>query len=224
MKLNVSILIIIFLFVTNKSIAQNQRTINYDSLKVVLDSVHYYDQYFYNSGLKEKATHTAEESLLIEKIEKRHIQNLVIVTDILDKYGWLGKEEVGVIATNALWLTIQHNDIATQVKYLPMLKKAAKNGKAFLADVAMLEDRMAIKLGKKQVYGSQLPPHPITGKSTVWPIENPEKVDERRAKIGLPSMADYVSFWDLEWSLKEHIEMIEEFDKKKLLGFYMEKD
>lgn len=224
MKLNVSILAIFFLLITNKSIAQNETSIiNYDSLKTVLDSVYYYDQYFYQSGLKGKGKYTEEELLIIKEVEKRHIQNLEIVTDILDKYGWLGKEEVGETATSGLWLTIQHNDLATQLKYLSMLKEATKNGKANLADVAMLEDRMAIKQGKKQIYGSQVPLHPITGKPAVWSIRNPEQVDERRAKIGLPLMADYVDFWNLEWDLQEHIEMVNELEKKGLMGFYIEK-
>ena len=111
----------------------------------------------------------------------------------------------------------------TQIKYLPLLKEAVKKGKANAADVAMLEDRMAIKQGKKQMYGSQVPPNPITKKSTVWPIENPEKVDERRMKVGLEPMAEYVTFWNLKWDLKEHIEMNKELEAKGLLGFYIEK-
>lgn len=43
------------------------------------------------------------------------------VTKILDTKGWVGKDKVGEQANQTLFLVIQHADIKTQQKYLPMM-------------------------------------------------------------------------------------------------------
>lgn len=196
-------------------------SINYDSLKVVLDSVHYYDQYFFNHGLKGKEKYTEEEQAIIKRVNARLIQNEEIVSNILDIYGWLGPKEVGQHASNALFLVIQHSHIETQVKYLPLLQKAVKDKKAYITDVAMLEDRMAIYQGKKQKYGTQLPPHPITGKRMFWPIEDLEKIDELRKQIGFPPMSESLEFEGVEWNEQEHKAYTKELVEKNLMSFYI---
>lgn len=65
--------------------------------------------------------------------------NLIRVNMIFEKYGWLGPEEVSRQANSAMFLVIQHaNDIQTQEDFLPILRKAVKEGKAIGADVALL--------------------------------------------------------------------------------------
>jgi len=217
--------IITFFLLINMGYSQIEKSkIEFDSLKNILDSVYYYDQYFFNSGLKGKEKYTDEELILIKTIEKRQFENLTIVTSVLDTYGWLGIKEVGQKAADAIFLTIQHNDLEKQIKYLPLLQKAVEKGNANASDMAMLEDRMAVKRGLKQKYGSQLPPHPITGKSRVWPIDNPEKVDALRKKVDLPPMTEYVSWWKLNWDLKEHLEYTNELEENGLMGFYKPKN
>lgn len=205
-----------------EDLAIQKSVINYDSLKIILDSVHYYDQYFFESGLKNKEEYTEEEKTIIKKIEARHVENLKLVSDILDKYGWLGADKVGQYASNAFFLTIQHNDLKTQLKYLPLMKKAVKEGKTNSGDVAMLEDRMAIKQGFKQRYGTQVPPSPITKKPMVWPIQNPEKVDELRKEIEFPPMSEYLEFWDIKWDMEEHKQYSKDLEEKGLMKFYLE--
>jgi hypothetical protein len=41
-----------------------------------------------------------------------------------------------------LFLVIQHSDSTTQEKYLPLLKQAVKDNRAFGHDLALLEDRV----------------------------------------------------------------------------------
>jgi hypothetical protein len=52
--------------------------------------------------------------------------NQVKVTEILDKYGWVGADKVGGQANQTLFLVIQHSDLKTQQKYLPMMREAVK--------------------------------------------------------------------------------------------------
>ncbi|MFN5847855.1 MAG: DUF6624 domain-containing protein, partial [Chitinophagales bacterium] len=77
--------------------------------------------------------------------------NLIKVRSILDKYGWLGSEVIGGKGNNALFLVIQHSDLAVQEKYLPMMREAVKKGNAMSSQLALLEDRVALGKGKRQI-------------------------------------------------------------------------
>jgi hypothetical protein len=136
-----------------------------------------------------------------------HIQdslNLIEVVKILDTHGWLGPEEVGKDGSSSIFLVIQHAELPTQEKYFPMMKEAVKNKKARPQDLALLEDRILMRQGKKQIYGSQITSGP-DGIMKVHPIDDPANVDKRRADIGLPPMAKYLEHFDMVWNLEEHI-------------------
>jgi tetratricopeptide (TPR) repeat protein len=130
--------------------------------------------------------------------------NLIQITEILDKYGWVGSDKVGGQANHTLFLVIQHADLKTQQKYLPMMRAAVKNNNASSSALALLEDRVALAEGKKQIYGSQIGYDSETNKSYVLPLEDPDNVDKRRAKMGLGSFADYVKRWDIVWNSEEY--------------------
>lgn len=82
--------------------------------------------------------------------------NIIKVSAILDRYGWLGADEIGEDENRTLFLVVQHSDLAVQEKYLPMMRKAVKKKKAKASSLALLEDRVALRQGKKQIYGSQI--------------------------------------------------------------------
>jgi len=90
---------------------------------------------------------------LINKIDSI---NLLKVKAILDKYGWLGADVIGANGNLTLFLIIQHSDQLTQQKYLPMMREAVKNGKAWGGNLALLEDRVALGQGRRQIYGTQV--------------------------------------------------------------------
>ncbi len=131
-------------------------------------------------------------------------QNLAKIEAILQKYGWLGEDIVGEKGNNAIFAVIQHSELGTQLKYLPMLREAVKNKNAQPHQLAMMEDRTNMFQGKKQIYGSQLKTG-SDGKWFVWNIEDPQNVDKRRAEIGLRPMAEYVKNFSLVWDLEAHI-------------------
>jgi len=130
--------------------------------------------------------------------------NTVYISNFLDKYGWLGSNIIGKKANITLFLVVQHSDFQTQQKYLPMLKDAVQMGNALPSNMAMLEDRVLMLDGKKQIYGSQLALDKTTGEYYVHPIEDPENVDNRRAKVGLQKISDYLSYWNIKWDIEKH--------------------
>lgn len=151
---------------------------------------------------------------LIKIILEKDSINLIKVKAILDKYGWVGSDKVGAQANQTLFLVIQHSDLATQQKYLPMMRQAVKDQKANGSALALLEDRVALGEGRKQTYGSQIDRDDDTGKSYVLPLEDPDNVDKRRSEVGLGPLADYVKRWNIEWNVEEYKKQLPEIEAK----------
>ncbi len=116
--------------------------------------------------------------------------NLISVTSIIDKYGWLSVNEVGSKANSTLWLVIQHadKDVMIQEKYLRIMREAVNNGKALKRELAYLEDRVLKNQGKNQIYGTQSYLNENTNKLELWPINDPMNLNKRREAMGLQPM------------------------------------
>ena len=133
------------------------------------------------------------------------------IEEIIAEYGYPGKALVGEAQASTAFLVIQHADLAIQEKYLPIISKAADEGEVRWSSVALLVDRVRMRKGEKQLYGSQLNTDQETGKPFFSPIENPHKIDSVRATVGLGPLQDYADHWELKWDADAHIE----FHKKR---------
>jgi|SRR5450432_555962 hypothetical protein len=98
--------------------------------------------------------------------------------------------------------------IKTQEKYLPLMRNAVKNGKAKARNLALLEDRVALREGKKQIYGTQVIQKVKTNEYFVLPLDDPYNVDLKRAEAGLQPLSVYLednfkTKWDIAQYLKD---------------------
>lgn len=148
-------------------------------------------------------------------ISEKDSINLIKVKKILDERGWLGADVVGNQGNSTLFLVIQHADLETQEKYLPMMREAVKKGNARPANLALLEDRVALRKGGKQIYGSQIGRNQESGEYYVLPLIDPDNVDKRRAEVGLGAMQDYVSNWGVTWDVEEYKKKSVEIEGKQ---------
>lgn len=183
-----------------QSTQNNVKNIDVD-LKNELEAIYQEDQKYrlkMDTILKEKGHGSKEEDELWQVIGNKDVENCKKVTKILDEHGWLGKDKVGEVGNMTLFLVIQHADLKVQEKYLPMLKDAVKAGNADPGHLAYLEDRIAVRNGKNQIYGTQVKT-PEKGKATVYPIEDEAHVDERRRKMGLQPLADYLKYFGIDY-------------------------
>lgn len=139
--------------------------------------------------------------------------NLLKVKKILDEKGWVGRDKVGAQANSALFLVIQHADLETQKRYLPMMKDAVTKGNASPGSLALLIDRIEIREGRKQVYGSQIGTHPNNKTMYVLPLTDPDNVDKRRAGVGLGPISDYIKNWNLTWDIEKYKRELPELEK-----------
>ncbi|MBK7524800.1 MAG: hypothetical protein IPI53_11770 [Saprospiraceae bacterium] len=207
----------------NKLVAEMQaivdkREVNYDKplqakLLAIFDDDQQIRQQFI-AAQKEFGYQSRQVDSLGKMMMFKDSINQIKVIEILDKHGWVGPDKVGGQANQTLFLVIQHADLATQQKYLPMMREAVKNKNANSNSLALLEDRVALREGRKQMYGSQIGYDDKTNKSYVLPLEDPDNVDKRRAEVGLGLLSDYVKRWDIIWDVEEYKKQLPELENK----------
>ena len=136
---------------------------------------------------------------LKKKINKENLNRLI---EIINTKGWPKKSVVKEDAATTAFLIIQHADLETQQKYLPIMKEAANNGEADWSSLALLIDRVNLGEGKEQIYGSQIYRNE-DGSFYVKDLEEPEYVNQRRKEVGLGPIEDYLSRYGIEWTVEQ---------------------
>jgi uncharacterized membrane protein YphA (DoxX/SURF4 family) len=111
--------------------------------------------------------------------------NMKFVATIFDSKGYPGSSMVGE-ANTAAWYVLQHNPDRIE-EYLPMIKEAGTNGEIPFRLVAMMEDRYLMGKGEPQVYGTQGMTYDDERGDLIWPIADPDGVNERREEAGFDS-------------------------------------
>ena len=134
--------------------------------------------------------------------KKINEENLDRIIEIIDTKGWPKKSVVKEDAALTVFLVIQHADLETQKKYLPIMKEAANNREADWSSLALLIDRVNLGEGKEQIYGSQIYRNE-DGSFYVKDLEEPEYVNQRRKEVGLGPIEDYLSRYGIEWTVEQ---------------------
>jgi hypothetical protein len=112
---------------------------------------------------------------------------------VLATRGWPGRTMAGEDGAAAAWLLAQHADRDTEQQraFLEALRGAVAEGEASPAHLAYLEDRVRVADGRPQLYGTQFTV--ADGEFGPFPIEDPDRLDERRAAAGLDTFAAYAA-------------------------------
>jgi len=216
----ITTLTIIGFFMFNYSFGQNlKKTLasNENQLIAILDTIYEGDKK-YRTQINDIAEKYGWESNELKEhvkiMTEQYSINTIKIRKILDEYGWLGTDIIGNQGNTTLFLVIQHSDFETQEKYLPMMREAVQKGNAKASDLAFLEDRIALRKGEKQIYGSQIAPDPETGEYIILPLIDPENIDKRRAEDGLSKFQDYISGFGLTWNVEEYKKKLPELEMK----------
>ncbi|MCF8450282.1 MAG: hypothetical protein K9G49_10475 [Taibaiella sp.] len=198
-----------------QNMVKAEATLN-KNLVAILDTVSQQDQRYRQQLADIENQHgknSKEVKELWKIINKYDSVNLKKVTAILEQYGWPGADLVGEEGAATVFLVIQHADLKTQDKYLPSMREAVKKGIASPASLAMLEDRVALRHGKKQIYGSQ-----VTSDANgdyLAPLADPDNVDKRRAEVGLGPLADYLLNFSIIWDVAAYKKQLPELEKRQ---------
>ncbi|MBH5338680.1 hypothetical protein IHE55_29430 [Streptomyces pactum] len=131
------------------------------------------------------------EQLAWRRLTARHGDRL---REIMDEYGWPTAELVGEDAARAAWLIAQHADrqLDVQRRALQLMQQAVSEGKAAPRELAFLRDRTLVNEGRKQIYGTQIA-GVKDGAPVPWPCEEPDRMDELRAEVGIEPFDAYVA-------------------------------
>ena len=95
------------------------------------------------------------------------------------------------------------------------MREAVQKGNAKARNLAFLEDRVALRKGERQIYGSQVGKDPETGEWTVAPLIDPDNVDKRRAEFGLGTLQDYISDYGMTLNVEEYKKKLPELEMRR---------
>ena len=114
---------------------------------------------------------------------------------LFEQCGFPDKDKHGEKAQGNAWLLVQHadHDVAFQKYTLSILEKmAAQRGEPMRPSFAYLADRVAVAEGRPQLYGTQLmAPAEQPCNFDFNTLDDREKVEARRAALGLPPLDIY---------------------------------
>jgi hypothetical protein len=202
-----SLLVVLFVLASGFSIAQREsaaptnRDLQRELLKMEESDQEYRNQIMELEKRSSAGNLQAKEELkaLWKKQEQSDRKNMNRLEEIIKKHGWPGKSLVGADGSLAAFLILQHADVAYQKKYFNLLKEAVGKHEAKPSFAAYLEDRILMRDGKKQIYGTQIRTNEVTKKLELYPIEDEANVDKRRASVGLEPLAQYLRHFGLEY-------------------------
>lgn len=132
--------------------------------------------------LGEKLSHAA-----MDQIDLRHRFE---VERIFARYGWPKRSIFGKETVHDYWLLVQHQPLEVQQKMLPEMEVAAGQGEASRADYAYLYDRVQMRLGKPQRWGTQA--KCVNGLPVLYRVEDQAGLEERRRELRMPPAAVYL--------------------------------
>lgn len=156
----------------------------YRKLKVNCDSLDVL--YSYMERTDQEVRHSKPGNL--REVDHKNQEALV---SALNQCGWSDSH------LSTIWLVIQHSPTALMAYYYADLKKAVEARKLDPSKLALLEDRLLMRHGYKQMYGTQI----MDGK--LYDLEHPDKINLLRQEMGLQSIEKYLTHFDLDWEVEK---------------------
>ena len=128
---------------------------------------------------------------IFAEAERVDAENSAQTMAILDRVGWPTESMVGREAAEAWTHLIAQRVSAEALHYsLPHLRAAAARDEVSGMTMAEVEDRADVLHARPQRYGTQWTQSPESGYEP-HPLDDAVKVEERRARLGLASLADH---------------------------------
>ncbi|MCV9930466.1 hypothetical protein OIU83_22590 [Flavobacterium sp. LS1R49] len=129
----------------------------------------------------------------------------------LDKYGYLGFNEIGEHSSNILRLVAQHSDknINFQKRILTELKVQVDKKNAKASNYAYLYDRVKINSNQMQYYATQVEYNKL-GQAIPKKLEDSINIDARRIEYSLMPLKKYLNLLT-----KNHFEMNKDYFLKR---------
>lgn len=151
-----------------------------DNLKAIAEIEGNYTTYrssvFYNDEGSHKEKQRVVDSL-----------NLLTLLAWIDTAGYPGIAEVGLEYDHVAWRVLLTGTAEVIERYLPMVKQQIENRNLMPWAYPRLHDRLSMLKGKPQLYGTQKYWNETAEQFDVYPIKDPELLEQRRYAWHLPS-------------------------------------
>ncbi|MFB4276500.1 DUF6624 domain-containing protein [Nonomuraea sp. MTCD27] len=129
----------------------------------------------------------------LARLQRLDEGNTAWLYSVVANRGWPLISQVGERAARAAWLLAQHaTSPEVQRLFHYVMADAVESDEASAHDFAYLEDRVRVRSGRPQLYGTQF--HDGGDGLEPMPIEDPGLLDERRRAMGLEPFAEYEAF------------------------------
>lgn len=164
-------------------------------ISLKLDNVFEQDQhirnyFFENIIYKEIDPHSFEAKLIIDSMLAVDYANLLIVNDLVDKYGFLGNSLRTSKSQNAMFLIYLHASVEEKEDKLPLLQKAVKRGELSPEQYPYFEDKILYERKGIQKYGTQ---YNIENDNIVFfPFIDSINVNQYRKEFHMGTLEDYI--------------------------------
>lgn len=117
--------------------------------------------------------------------------NVIKLEKILNKYPNIGINDVGSFGMSAMTATIQHS--GNNKKYKKQMDKWLEKGDILGRTYGTYIDRLNVQIGQPQIYGTQF------SCESYLEIDDLDKINERRMKLGMISIERYVKYFGKIW-------------------------
>ena len=142
---------------------------------------------------------------LLDYKEMMWKETIATLDEIVLSSGWPKISEVGDQAAAAAWLTVQHSDLITQKRYIPIIQEAFEINEIKNTWFAMFVDKVKYNEGLPLIYGEVIPNEDLV--YFIPEIFEPEYVNQRRKEIGLMPIEDYYkmiyNITKLKWTIEQ---------------------
>ena len=121
-------------------------------------------------------------------LDEKHTERL---RAIFREHGFPGFCRAGRDGAQAAHVMLMHSpSLGLQKEALPLVEAAVKKGELPAHAAASLTDDILSAEGKPQLYGTNF--EFIDGKLVMRPVSDPEGLEARRARVGLPPLKEYI--------------------------------
>jgi pimeloyl-ACP methyl ester carboxylesterase len=188
-----------------KSILSKEQLVTFQeknkTLSTLIDSLYLVDQKVQNDVVEAFQNGISGDSIktLFAKIPHVFKRHIPILKKIIKDYGYPVPELVGKESSHHFFMMIQHSDadVDFQTKMLKTIEKEAIKGNIEKDDYAHLLDRVLLAKGEQQLYGTQVEYDTINNQKAIPKnLYKPEECNERRAKLGIETLEDYLKLVD----------------------------
>ena len=126
-----------------------------------------------------------------EEMRAQHDENAAVLAKVLEEYGFPTVTMVGEAGAAAAWLVVQHAIAQPTLmrRYRTLMEGAVARDEARAVQLAYLSDRINTFEGKAQRYGTQFD-WDTDGRMSPLPYDDERRVNERRAALGLNTLAE----------------------------------